>query len=103
MAALHKDAGHSQRALTAELDISQRMVAYHEGETDYPPAGILPDLANRCTPRGRVDRRNTALALPSVSCVVQDVARPQIGRGWLDAYDPESRRPSLRIPRALAT
>jgi hypothetical protein len=21
------------------------MVAYYEGETDYPPAGILPDLA----------------------------------------------------------
>ena len=22
------------------------MVAYYEGETDYPPAGILPDLAH---------------------------------------------------------
>ena len=31
---------------TAEPGISQRMVAYYEGETDYyPPAGVLPDLA----------------------------------------------------------
>jgi len=37
--------GYSQRELAAGLGISQRMVAYYEGETDYPPAGILPDLA----------------------------------------------------------
>ncbi len=45
MAELRKAAGYSQRELAAELGISQRMVAYYEGETDYPPAGILPDLA----------------------------------------------------------
>jgi len=41
MAGLRQEAGYSQR----ELGISQRMVAYYEGETDYPPAGVLPDLA----------------------------------------------------------
>jgi len=46
MAALRKDAGYPQRKLAAELGISQRMVAYSEGETDYPPAGILHDLAH---------------------------------------------------------
>ena len=45
MAQLRKATGYSQRELAAELGISQRMVAYYEGETDYPPAGILPDLA----------------------------------------------------------
>jgi len=45
MAALLKDAGYSQRELAAELGISQRIVAYYESETDYPPADILPDLA----------------------------------------------------------
>ena len=45
MAELRQAAGYSQRELAAELGISQRMVAYYEGETDYPPAGILPELA----------------------------------------------------------
>jgi transcriptional regulator with XRE-family HTH domain len=45
MAGLRQEAGYSQRELAAEIGISQRMVAYYEGETDYPPAGILPDLA----------------------------------------------------------
>ena len=45
MAGLRQAAGYSQRELASELAISQRMVAYYEGETDSPPAGILPDLA----------------------------------------------------------
>jgi transcriptional regulator with XRE-family HTH domain len=45
LAGLRQAAGYSQRELASELGISQRMVAYYEGETDYPPAGILPDLA----------------------------------------------------------
>ncbi len=45
MAKLRKAAGFSQRSLATELGISQRMVAYYEKETEYPPSGILPDLA----------------------------------------------------------
>jgi transcriptional regulator with XRE-family HTH domain len=45
LAELRQAAGYSQRELASELGISQRMVAYYEGETDYPPAGILSDLA----------------------------------------------------------
>ena len=45
MAGLRHAAGYTQRELAAELGISQRMVAYYEGETDYPPAGLLPNLA----------------------------------------------------------
>jgi len=45
LARLRKAAGYSHRELAAELGISQRMVAYYEGETEYPPAHLLPALA----------------------------------------------------------
>ena len=45
IARLRKAAGYTQRELAVELGISNRMVAYYEGETDYPPAAILPTLA----------------------------------------------------------
>jgi transcriptional regulator with XRE-family HTH domain len=45
LARLRTAAGYSQRDLAAEIGISQRMVAYYEGETDYPPAHLLPALA----------------------------------------------------------
>jgi transcriptional regulator with XRE-family HTH domain len=45
LARLRQAAGFSQRELARELDISQRMVAYYEGETEYPPAHLLPVLA----------------------------------------------------------
>jgi transcriptional regulator with XRE-family HTH domain len=38
-------AGYSQRDLAAEIGISHRMIAYYEGETEYPPAHLLPQLA----------------------------------------------------------
>jgi transcriptional regulator with XRE-family HTH domain len=44
LARLRKAAGYSQRELAAELGISYRMVAYYEGETQYPPAHLLPVL-----------------------------------------------------------
>ena len=45
MAKLRKDAGFTQRALAAELGISQRMIAYYEGQTEYPPAHLIPALS----------------------------------------------------------
>jgi len=45
MAELRKVAGYSQHELAAEVGFSQRMVVYYERETDYPPAGIRPELA----------------------------------------------------------
>lgn len=45
MARLRQEAGYTQRELAVELGISHRMVAYYEGETDQPPAGLLPALA----------------------------------------------------------
>ncbi len=46
LARLRKAAGYSQRALAAELGISQRMVAYYESQTEHPPTHLLPSLAD---------------------------------------------------------
>jgi len=46
MARLRQAAGFTQRELATEIGISQRMVAYYEGETDYPPAHLLPAIAS---------------------------------------------------------
>ena len=45
LARLRHAAGYSQRNLASEIGISYRMVAYYEGETVYPPAHLLPQLA----------------------------------------------------------
>ncbi len=46
LARLRQAAGFSQRALAAEIGISQRMVAYYEKQTDFPPTHLLPLLAH---------------------------------------------------------
>lgn len=45
LAALRKAAGYTQTELGEELGVSQRVIAYYEGETDYPPSLLLPGLA----------------------------------------------------------
>jgi transcriptional regulator with XRE-family HTH domain len=42
---LRKAAGYTQVELAKELEVSQRMVSYYEGHSDYPPASLLPKLA----------------------------------------------------------
>lgn len=37
-------AGYTQKELGEELGISQRMVAYYEGQTEHPPTKLLPLL-----------------------------------------------------------
>ena len=44
LARFRTDAGYSQRDLSAELGISQRMIAYYEKRDDPPPAYVLPAL-----------------------------------------------------------
>ncbi len=44
MARLRQTAGFSQRDLAAEIGISNRMIAYYEKETKYPPTHLLPLL-----------------------------------------------------------
>jgi transcriptional regulator with XRE-family HTH domain len=45
LAALRKAAGYTQAELAEELGISQRMVAYYEGQTEHAPAALLPAIA----------------------------------------------------------
>ena len=46
LARLRKAASYTQRALAAEVEISQRMLAYYEAQTARPPAQLLPKLAD---------------------------------------------------------
>ncbi|MGH9967426.1 MAG: helix-turn-helix domain-containing protein [Pyrinomonadaceae bacterium] len=45
LAQLRQEAGLSQRDLAAEVNISQRMVAYYEKQTAHPPTHLLALLA----------------------------------------------------------
>jgi len=45
LARLRREAGYTQKELGEELGISQRMVAYYEGQTEHPPTKLMPLLA----------------------------------------------------------
>lgn len=45
LAGLRKAAGFTQVELAAELEVSQRMVAYYESPDATPPAHLLPGIA----------------------------------------------------------
>ncbi|CAB1056751.1 hypothetical protein D1BOALGB6SA_1490 [Olavius sp. associated proteobacterium Delta 1] len=45
MARMRQATGYSKRDLARETDISQRMIAYYEKQTQYPPTHLLPILA----------------------------------------------------------
>lgn len=45
LARLRKAAGFTQIELAAELEVSQRMVAYYESPAATPPANLLPQIA----------------------------------------------------------
>ena len=45
LAQLRKTAGYTQQQLADEIGASRRQVAYYEGETEHPPAGLLIALA----------------------------------------------------------
>lgn len=45
LAQLRKDAGYTQAELANEVGVSRRMIAYYEGQSDHPPTGLLPAIA----------------------------------------------------------
>ncbi len=45
LAALRRAAGYTQMELAEEIGTTQRMLAYYEGQTEYPPVHLLPALA----------------------------------------------------------
>lgn len=42
---LRKAAGYTQTELAEELGVSQRMISYYEGHSEFPPSPLLPKLA----------------------------------------------------------
>ena len=42
---LRKAAGYTQTELADELGVTQRMVSYYEGHSEFPPAALLPKLS----------------------------------------------------------
>jgi transcriptional regulator with XRE-family HTH domain len=45
LAAWRRAAGYTQTELADEIGTTQRMLAYYEGQSDYPPVHLLPALA----------------------------------------------------------
>lgn len=45
LAELRKAAGYTQVELADEIGVTQRVIAYYEGQTDHPPTTLLPDIA----------------------------------------------------------
>lgn len=42
---LRKTTGYTQVELAKELGVTQRMISYYEGHSEYPPSSLLPSLA----------------------------------------------------------
>ena len=42
---LRKRAGYTQVELANELGVTQRMISYYEGHSEYPPSNLLPTMA----------------------------------------------------------
>lgn len=42
---LRKAAGYTQVELAEEIGVTQRVIAYYEGQTEHPPTTLLPDMA----------------------------------------------------------
>lgn len=45
LARLRKAKGLTQRQLAAQLGVSQRVITYYENESSYPPAHLVPKVA----------------------------------------------------------
>ena len=46
LSSLRKKAGYTQVELAKELDVTQRMVSYYEGHSEYPPCSLVPKLSS---------------------------------------------------------
>ncbi len=44
MVKLRREAGYTQVELAKELGVTQRMISYYEGHSEYPPSTLLPKL-----------------------------------------------------------
>ena len=97
LSALRKAAGYTQQELAQELGVSRRMVAYYEGETEHPPAALLPSLA---TALGV-----TTDELLGVATLRKKAAKPdrrlQRRMQQIERMNPKEKRQALQILDAL--
>jgi len=45
LSSLRKAAGYTQVELAKELEVTQRMISYYEGQTEFPPSSLMPKLS----------------------------------------------------------
>lgn len=97
LSVLRKAAGYTQQELAQELGVSRRRVAYYEGETEHPPAALLPGLA---TALGV-----TTDELLGVATLRRKAAKPdhrlQRRMQQIDRMHPKEKRQALQILDAL--
>lgn len=44
LAMFRRASGFTQQTFADAIDVSRRMIAYYEAETDYPPTALLPKM-----------------------------------------------------------
>jgi transcriptional regulator with XRE-family HTH domain len=93
LSALRKAAGYTQQELAQEIGVSRRMIAYYEGETEHPPAALLPGLAAAL---GVSTDELLGVATPR-----RRAAKPDRRMQQLERMNPKEKRQALQILDAL--
>lgn len=80
--------------MSAELGISQRMVAYYEGPDAHPPANLLPRIA-----QGLNVSLDQLLEVAPVKKIAAGVSSPCLARRLqeLEKLDPRDKRQVLQL------
>jgi transcriptional regulator with XRE-family HTH domain len=97
LSALRKAAGYTQQELAQELGVPRRMVAYYEGETEHPPAALLPGLAAAL----RVSTDELLGAAPLRRRAAKAHSRLQRRMQQIERMHPNEKRQVLQILDAL--
>ena len=97
LAALRKASGFTQQELAQELDVSRRMIAYYEGETEHPPAALLADLASALG----VSTDELLGATPLRKKPLKPDSRLQRRMQQIEKMNPKGKRQVLQILDAL--
>ncbi len=90
-------AGYTQQEIAQELGVSRRMIAYYEGETERPPAALLPAFAAALGV--------TTDALLGVASLRRKAVKPdrrlQRRMQQIERMNPKEKRQALQILDAL--
>lgn len=92
LADLRKKAGFTQVELANELGVSQRMISYYEGHSEYPPSNLLPIMA-------RVLRVSSdeLLGIKPIKKIKQPDSRLLRRMQQIDKLDPATKRQVIQV------